>query len=78
VGILAANPSHTCEPGCRVLQAVSQGEVSLERLESYRKMKRELDYLTQRELKSADWVEKERWKAVALKIKDMKQGRCQG
>jgi ribosome biogenesis GTPase len=67
--------SHTQEPGCRVLQAVDEGEISPARLESYRKMKRELDYLSQREHKSADRVEKERWKDVALKIKSINKKR---
>ncbi len=61
--------SHTHEPGCRVLDAVTSGELSLNRLENYRKMKRELEYISSRKSKSADRVEKERWKGVALKIK---------
>jgi ribosome biogenesis GTPase / thiamine phosphate phosphatase len=64
--------SHSHEPGCRVLRAVADGEISRRRLESYRKMKRELAYLSQRRRKSADRVEKERWKEVALKIKALK------
>ena len=38
-------------------------------------MKRELEYLAHRQNKSADRVEKERWKEVALKIKAMKKKR---
>ncbi len=67
--------SHTHEPGCRVLQAAAEGEISRGRLESYRKMKRELAYLSDRKHKSADRVEKERWKEVALKVKAMKKKR---
>jgi len=67
--------SHTHEPGCRVLQAASEGELSPGRLESYRKMRRELAYLAGRKHKSADRVEKERWKEVALKVKAMKKKR---
>lgn len=65
---------HLHEPGCRVLQAVAEGRISGGRLESYRKMKRELTYLSKRRHKSADRVEKERWKEVALKIKALKKG----
>ena len=65
--------SHTHEPGCRVLRAVDEGEIPRERLENYRKMKRELAYLSHRQHKSADRVEKERWKEVAMKIKAMKK-----
>jgi ribosome biogenesis GTPase len=65
--------SHTHEPGCQVLRAVEQGDLSRDRLENYRKMKQELTYLAQRQDKSADRVEKERWKGVALKIKALKK-----
>jgi ribosome biogenesis GTPase len=67
--------SHTREPGCRVLQAEAEGDLAAGRLESYRKMKRELAFLSDREHKSADRVEKERWKDVALKVKAMKKRR---
>ena len=67
--------SHTHEPGCRVLAAVDKGEIAMDRLENYHKMKRELDYLAQRQHKSADRVEKERWKEVALKIKAINKRR---
>ncbi len=69
-----SNCSHSHEPGCRVIQAVADGEISEGRLQSYRKMARELTYLSLRQAKSADRVEKERWKEVALKIKVMKKG----
>ena len=61
--------SHMHKTGCRVIEAVANGELPQERLESYYKMKRELDYLTERQHKSADRVEKDRWRDVALKIK---------
>ena len=61
--------SHLHEPGCRVNQAVIEGEITDERIESYHKMKREMTYLADRQHKTSDRVEKERWKAVALKIK---------
>ena len=67
------NCSHCHEPGCRVTAAVDDGELPRARLENYRKMKRELDYLAQRQHKSAERVEKERWKEVALKIKALKK-----
>jgi ribosome biogenesis GTPase / thiamine phosphate phosphatase len=72
-GCRFADCSHTREPGCRVLEAVDEGEISRERFENYRKMKRELEYLSLRQNKSAGRVEKERWKEVALKIKAMKK-----
>jgi ribosome biogenesis GTPase len=66
--------SHMHEPGCRVKQAVVDGEITPERMDSYHKMKRELMYLSDRQHKSADRVEKERWKGVALKLKALKKG----
>jgi ribosome biogenesis GTPase len=75
LGCRFTNCSHTHEPGCRILGAVDEGEISRDRLENYRKMKRELEYLSHRQHKSADRVEKERWKEVALKIKAMKKRR---
>ena len=68
--------SHLNEPGCRVIQAVADGKIIRGRLESFHKMKREQKYLSERQHKSANQVEKERWKEVALKIKDIKKGRC--
>lgn len=61
--------THTHEPGCRVLTAVQDGELTEARLENYRKMKRELEYISSRRNKSADRVEKERWKEVTMRIK---------
>jgi ribosome biogenesis GTPase / thiamine phosphate phosphatase len=46
------NCSHTHEPGCRVIGAVNEGEISRNRLENYLKMKRELEYLSHRRHKS--------------------------
>ena len=63
------------EPGCRVSQALIEGEITDDRLESYHKMKREMAYLADRQVKTSDRVEKERWKAVALKIKAINTGR---
>jgi len=40
---------HDTEPGCAVLEAVATGAISLERLESWRKLEAELEYLEQRD-----------------------------
>lgn len=64
-----ADCAHQREPGCAVLQAVACGELSPERLESYRKMQREMEYVQARSEKSADFIEKERWKDITGEIK---------
>lgn len=70
-----ADCSHSHEPGCAVLRGVASGELPQSRLDSYRKMTREMDYVSERSGKSADRIEKERWKDVALKIRRMKKQR---
>jgi ribosome biogenesis GTPase len=66
-----ADCSHQREPGCAVLRAVADGQLEPARLESYRKLQRELGYVRARSEKSADRVERERWKGVAMEIKRM-------
>lgn len=56
--------SHQSEPDCAVKNAVESGELDEERLQSYHKMKKELDYLEQRQHMSADAIEKEKWRII--------------
>ena len=70
-----ADCRHAGEPGCRVQEAVDNGELAPERLQSYLKMKRELDYVSQRALKSANRVEKERWRNIAKQSKKISKTR---
>ncbi len=69
--------SHTHEPGCEVLKAVSTGEITSARLNSYHKIMRELDYFSQRETKGAARIEKEQWQGVSKKIRNIKKMRKQ-
>lgn len=66
------NCTHTCEPGCRVLEAVTSGEVSSRRMNNYIKLNNELDYIRERQNKSAARVEKERWQHISEKAKNLK------
>jgi len=68
-----ADCTHRHEPGCAVIRAVESGQLAQERLENYRKMQRELEYVQARSEKSADCVERERWKGVAKEIKRMQK-----
>lgn len=55
---------HVDEPGCAVRQAVDEGVLPSERLQSLHKLQRELSYLDRREDPTADLAEKRRWKNV--------------
>jgi ribosome biogenesis GTPase len=65
--------THTHEPDCQVLQGIASGSIRQDRLDSYRKLKRELAYVAIRQEKSASRVEKERWKKIRMKIKQIKK-----
>ncbi len=60
-----ADCSHQHEPGCAVLCAVKAGEIRYERWESYLKMRREMQYLSERRTKSTARIEKERRQGIA-------------
>jgi len=65
--------THVHEPGCQVLHGVDTGEITLERLKSYQKMKQELSYFSQRQNKSSDRLEKERWKKISIQQRRYKR-----
>jgi ribosome biogenesis GTPase len=44
---------HESEPGCKIKEAITNGEISEERFANYTKMKRELEYLESRVDESA-------------------------
>jgi ribosome biogenesis GTPase / thiamine phosphate phosphatase len=64
--------THNTETGCAVKAAIDRGNLNSARLESYRKLQNELNYLAYREEHSSRIYEKLRWKKVAKLIKEMK------
>jgi ribosome biogenesis GTPase len=56
--------THQSEPSCAVLEAVAEGSLSQERLESYRSLERELQYLRTRQDQSAQRAQKQKWRAI--------------
>ncbi len=56
--------THTSEPGCAVKEAAEDGILAPDRLESYRKLSRELRYLELKQDEGAQRAQKQRWKAI--------------
>ena len=63
--------THTNEPGCRILQAIQNGEMAKERYEQYLKLKKESEYNTDTELYLKD--KKEKFKEIAKINKNNKK-----
>ncbi len=70
-----SNCSHTHEPGCMVIKAVNNREIEPERLESFLKMRKELEYFSQKENTSADKIEKDKWQHVSKKARHIKKNK---
>jgi ribosome biogenesis GTPase len=67
--------SHQDEPGCAVLAAVSTGDLSQARLESYEKLRKELAYLERRQNAVANANTKARWKQIHKEARRMQKDR---
>jgi len=63
---------HNVESGCAVRAAIDQGDLDPARLESYRKLQNELNYLAAREDPSTRLHEKLKWKKIAKWSKELK------
>lgn len=57
--------AHETEPGCAIQAALRAGRLSPDRLESYRKQLRELDYFERRHDPAAVAAHKAKWKAIS-------------
>ncbi|MFC1939691.1 ribosome small subunit-dependent GTPase A [Chloroflexota bacterium] len=64
--------SHNVESGCAVRASIDRGDLDPARLESYRKLQNELNYLASREKHSARLYEKLKWKKIAKWSKELK------
>lgn len=62
---------HVEEPGCAVLQAVEEGELDNSRFESYKKLRKELMYLQQRQDEAAFLQAKKREKRFGKMLKEI-------
>jgi len=67
--------SHEGEPGCAVREAVNDGRLDANRLESFFKLRKEFKYLADRQSMTASAVEKARWKDIRKFAKDIKKNR---
>lgn len=61
---------HDTEPGCRVKEAMDNGELSIDRFQSYLKLQRELAYEKRKQDQKALMEEKNKWKQIS---KDQKK-----
>jgi ribosome biogenesis GTPase len=61
--------THQNEPGCGILAALEEGVLTEERLQSYRKLQRELAYLERKQDKEAQRNERRKWKAISVQAK---------
>jgi len=64
--------SHNVESGCAVRAAIDQGDLDPARLESYRKLQNELNYLASREEGSTRLYEKLKYRKIAKWSKELK------
>ena len=65
--------THQTEPGCQVRAAVDQGGLDAGRLANYFKLCKEARYIELKNIHTASWVEKERWRKIARAAKKYKK-----
>ena len=66
---------HVTEPGCAVLSALENGEVSQDRYDSFMKLRKELAFLERKQDLSAELELKRKWKRIHKAHKAMKKMR---
>lgn len=65
--------NHGNEPGCAVRKAIAEGKISISRLESYRKLQREIRFIEGKKDKKTALVQKERAKSISKFAKNFKE-----
>ena len=65
--------SHQKEPGCAVQEGLSNGSLDPGRLKNFLKLKKEFEYLADRQAMKASAIEKARWKNISRYAKDLKK-----
>lgn len=68
-GCRFADCGHEVEPGCAVLSAVEDGRLDQRRLESWRKLGREVRWMATRNDARARAAERRKWRAIALAVR---------
>jgi ribosome biogenesis GTPase len=63
-GCRFADCAHVGEPGCAVRASIDAGDLSAARIESWRRLQRELDYQARRTDARLRAAEKAKWKAI--------------
>ena len=65
---------HETEPRCAVRRAVEEGTLDADRLDSYLKLRREADYVADRQNKLAQLEQKRKWKIIHKSIRHIGKG----
>lgn len=64
--------NHESEPGCAVREALETDVLSAERFESYLKLKKEYEYLANRQTMKPSAIEKSKWKDIKIFARHLK------
>jgi ribosome biogenesis GTPase len=68
---------HDSEPGCAVTQAAADGSLSADRLESWRRLRRELAYLARKADPAVARAERDKWRSIAKARRSLNRDRPQ-
>jgi ribosome biogenesis GTPase len=66
---------HAAEPACAVRAALKRSTLAAQRLESYRKLERELQYVAAKQGESLRIARSNRWKAIAKQHRQRERAR---